>query len=242
MALAPYDVDAVLGRIDAHPWLLAALMVPPWLGGFVQIVTALRNGARDRAPGQPLAMTTVLLAHDLTYALAFAHYFEDVDHIFFKLCWVGMLPSVVIEVVLLVQWCRCTREDLGRDVGDAEWGALIAVAVLASLGLVAGLRAVIEDPLNLVGFVVVQVAAVAFLPQMALMRGSTRGQSRAFACATVLGPGSLGFGFVLFLAPEMRSAGVLAAIAATALLALTYLAIYERQRWRERVAGAAPTT
>jgi hypothetical protein len=196
-----YDVPEVLNRIDTNVGVVVALLALGWIGGFVQIVEALRLGFREKVAGQPVGTTVVMLAHDATFAAGFTHWFQEIDHICFKLFWVGMVVSVLIELVLLWHWVRFrgafSRDRLPTPLVCAILGAFLVFA----FALWWWVRSLVDDPLDLVGLTLVQVGAVVFGLPMLLGRGSARGSSRVFAWATVLGPGSLGFLFIPYLAP-----------------------------------------
>jgi hypothetical protein len=226
-----YEVSEVLRRIDDNVAVVVVLLACGWLGGFVQIVEALRLGFRERVAGQPLATTVIMLVHDLTFSIGYQHWFHDIDHICFTLFWVGMVVSNVIELVLLYHWVRF-RGAFSRDrLPTPAVCGLLAVFLGFGFALWWWVQSLIEDPLDLVGLTVVQVGAVVFGVPMLLGRCSARGQSRLFVWATLLGPGSLGFLFIPYLAPGFANNWHFYAVAlATTACALAFLLLYEHLR------------
>lgn len=215
-------------------WILVLLLAPGWSCGFIQIVTAVRNGIRDRIAGLPLAMTCGMLIHDLTYAVNYDHYFHGVDHLFWKLCWVGMLPSVLIEVFLIAQWWRYNRPGIAPDAPRWVVDGLLLLGLTGGFAAFWYLQSAANDRLDLLGLTLVQASAVVFLAPWLIARGSTRGQSRAFAWATALGPASLGQAFIPYLSPAFRTWQLYGFVAVTTALGFAYALLYEHYRRREQ--------
>jgi hypothetical protein len=226
-----YQVADVLSRIDENAATVVVLVLFGWIGGFVQIGEALRLGFRHRVAGQPLGTTIVMLAHDLTFSAGYQHFVHDIGHPMFVMFWVGMVGSNVIEVVLLWQWVRYQRTGLPTP---AVW-LLVVVFLGLAFALWCWARSLFEDPLDFVGLTVVQVGAVAFGVPMLLGRGTARGSSRVFVWATLLGPGSLGFLFIPYLAPEIGAHWQFwALVAATTVCAVAFILVYEQLRMADR--------
>lgn len=236
-----YETAEVLQKIDDNVAIVVLLMLFPWTGGFVQIFEALRLGFRDHVAGQPIGMTMTLMAHDVTYFVSVDHYFNDVDHVFFELFWVGMIPSVAVELVLMYHWLKFRDPGFGGGLSTRAVVGMLVVLQAVAFGLFWWLQSIVDDPLNLVGFTVVQVAAVVFLVPWVLARGNSRGQSRAFAWATLLGPASLGFLFIPYFSPEFANHWefwfVVGAMTACAAL---YLVLFERFRRIDAEAADMP--
>src|SRR5262249_174216 len=153
----------------------------------------------------PIAMTCGMLVHDATYAVNFERYFAHTHHLLWRLSWVGMLPSVAIEIVLIAQWWRWTAPGLMGGVDRLVFAGLSLTPPAAGVGVFWFAQSVLDDRLDLFGFVLVQSSAVVFLVPWILSRGTSRGQSRAFAWATALGPASLGQIFLPYLTPAFRT-------------------------------------
>jgi hypothetical protein len=235
-----YDVGEVLARIDAHTGVVVVLLLFGWIGGFVQIVEALRLGFTQRVAGQPIATTVIMLAHDATFSIGYDHWFHEVDHICFKLFWVGMVASNAIELVLLYHWVKF--RDTSRGTQPPEWAVwtLVAVFGLFAFALWWWVQSLVSDPLDLMGLTVVQVGAVVFGVPMLLGRGTARGQSRVFAWATVLGPGSLGFLFIPYLSPKFAAHPAFFVLAGTTTAcAIAFLLLYEHLRRADARLAAA---
>ncbi len=225
-----YQVADVLRVIDEHTVTVTVLVLFGWIGGFVQIGEALRLGFTQRVAGQPLGTTIVMLAHDLTFTLSYHHFVHDVGHPMFVLFWVGMVVSNFIEFVMLYHWVRYQSSGLPIPLVCALVGLFLSLAFT----LWWWAQSLVDDPLDLVGLTVVQVGAVAFGVPMLLGRRSARGTSRVFVWATLLGPGSLGFLFIPYLAPTIGSHWQFwAVVASTTLCAAGFVLLYERLRHDE---------
>ena len=225
-----YAEAPVFHQAANHVWILVLLMAPGWTCGFVQIIAAVRNGIRDRIAGLPLAMTCAMLIHDLTYAVNYDHYFNSVDHLFWKLCWVGMVPSVLIEIFLISQWWRYNRPQIAPELPANVVNALLALGLLGGFATFWYVQSVAHDRLDLLGLTFVQAGATVFLVPWIISRGSTRGQSRAFAWATAFGPASLGQVFIPYLSPAFRTWQLYSFLAVTTLLGFAYALLYEHYR------------
>lgn len=235
-----YQVYDVLRTIDEHLAVVVVLVLFGWVGGFVQIIEALRLGFRERVAGQPIATTVIMLAHDLTFSFSYQHYFHEIDHTFFKLFWVGMVVSNFIEFVLLYHWVRYRSRSFGGGLSTPAVVGFLLVFQVAAFALWWWVQWLASDPLDLVGLTVVQVGAVVFGVPMLLGRGTARGQSRIFVWATVLGPGSLGFLFIPYLSPEFANRWQWwAVVGCTALCAISFLLLYEHLRRRDVAAAGA---
>jgi hypothetical protein len=116
-----------------------------------------------------------------------------------------MLPSVAIELILISQWWRWSAGRLTGGLTRPAFGAITTLSVACGFAFFWFTQSVMDDPLDLYGFVVVQAAGVVFFVPWLLSRGTTLGQSRAFAWATALGPASLGQIFVPYLSPDFRT-------------------------------------
>jgi len=198
-----YDAGDVIERINDPSASVLVFTAIAWATGFVQIVQALRCGRRDRIPAAPLGMTAFLLAHDGTFALNAEYWLHDIGVWYFTIFWVGMVVSVGIELLLVRQYLTFGRAHLAPDL--PRWmfvGSYLVLQVFAFVGLW-WLQSLIDDPLRLVSLAATQVVAVVFLVPWILSRGSARGQSRAFAWATVVGPGGLALGLFPALSPEL---------------------------------------
>lgn len=223
-----YEIGDVLLRIEQNLlWVLVFTLIA-WVGGFVQIVEAVRLGARDQLPGVPIGMTVFLLAHDLSFFLRFEHWFNTVDHWYFKVFWVGMGIAVLIELFLVAQFLRYGRRSLAPSMSALEFGLLFGLFQLSAFALLWWLQSHLDDPLFLVSLVGTQVAAVIFSIPFLLVRGHARGQSRLYAWATLLGPGSLALGLFPALSPIFHTALYGALCLLIACLGIMYVVLLER--------------
>lgn len=223
-----YEIAEVLQRIDDNfVWVLVFTLIA-WITGFVQIIEAMRLGARDRVPGMPAGMTVFLLAHDSSFFMRCEHWFGVVDHWYFKLFWVGMGFAVLIELYLVAQFLRYGRPLLAPRASSRTFFANWLCFQFAAFALLWWLQSLIDDPLYLVSLVGTQVAAVIFNVPMLLARGDARGQSRIYAWATILGPGGFALGLFPALSPVFFNGYYAAVVIAMVALSLVYLLMLEQ--------------
>lgn len=223
-----YEITEVLQRIDDNFFWVLVFTLIAWATGFVQIIEAMRLGARDRVPGMPAGMTVFLLAHDSSFFLRFEHWFSVVDHWYFKLFWAGMGLAVLIELFLVVQFLRFGRPLLAPRSSPRAFFAIWLCFQFAAFALLWWLQSLFDDPLYLVSLVGTQVAAVIFNLPMLLVRGDARGQSRIYAWATILGPGGFALGLFPALSPAFCNGLYAALVLAMVALSLAYLLMLEQ--------------
>ena len=223
-----YEISAVLQTIEDNLLWVGVFTVIAWASGFVQIVEAVRLGRRDRLPGVPVGMTVFLLAHDSSFFLRYEHWFGVVDHWYFKLFWVGMGIAVLIELFMVAQFLRFGRSVLAPQLSARAFLAIYVAFQASAFVLLWWLQSLLDDPLYLVSLVGTQVAAVIFNVPFLLVRGNARGQSRIYAWATLLGPGSLALGLFPALSPVFRTGLYATLCAAMVGLSLAYLLLLEQ--------------
>ncbi|WP_182379300.1 hypothetical protein [Nocardioides sp. WS12] len=239
-----YDPNDVIDRIN-DPYLpLLVFTAIAWATGFVQIVQAFRCGRRDRVPAAPIGMTAFLLAHDGTFALRADYWLHEVDVWYFTIFWIGMVISVGIELMLVRQYLAFGQPLVAPDL--PRWmfvGSYLVLQAFAFVGLW-WLQSVVDDPLKLISLAATQIVAVVFLVPWILARGSARGHSRAFAWATVIGPGGLALGLFPALSPELFNNAHFWALAGSLVtLSVSYLLLLEHHlRRTSRTPAASPST
>lgn len=138
-----------------------------------------------------------------------------------------MVVSNAIEFTMLYQWVKYQRSGL------PTWAvcAIVAAFMTFAFTLFWWGQSIIDDPLELVGCVFVQMGAVVFGVPMLLGRGTARGSSRVFVWATLLGPASLGYLFIPYLAPTIGAHWQFwAAIGATTACGVALVVLYEHLR------------
>jgi hypothetical protein len=232
-----YDVSEVLARIDDHLPIVIALTLVAWVCGFVQIVEALRLGRRDSVPGAPIVMTAFLFAHDATFVARYDMWFNVVGHWYFQVFWFGMFGAVAVELLLIQQFLVLGHRAIAPNL--PRWAFTVSFVLFQIFVLVAlwWIQALLDDPLTLVTLTLVSVAAVVPLAPWILTRGSTRGQSRLFAWAALLGPGSLVLGLTPVICAAFDTISYYAVVVSVFALAITYLALLEFYRRNEKRHG-----
>jgi hypothetical protein len=232
-----YDVSEVLARIDDHLPIVIALTLVAWVCGFVQIVEALRLGRRDSIPGAPIVMTAFLFAHDATFVARYDMWFNVVGHWYFQVFWFGMFGAVAVELLLIQQFLVLGHRAIAPNLPG--WAFTVSFVLFQIFVVVAlwWIQALLDDPLTLVTLTLVSVAAVVPLAPWILTRGSTRGQSRLFAWAALLGPGSLVLGLTPVICAAFDTISYYAVVVSVFALAITYLALLEFYRRNEKRHG-----
>jgi hypothetical protein len=225
-----YTIADVIANVEQHlPWVMFWTVIA-WASGFVQVVESVRLSVRDKVPGVPIGMCVFLLAHDSTFFMRHDYWLHTVNHWYFTIFWSGMGPSVLLELFLMYYILRYGRQQLAPHMSPRAFFLLIAIYQAAAYLLLWWLQSLLDDPLYLVSLVCTQVAAVMFNIPMLLIRGNTKGQSRIYAWAALLGPGSLALGLFPALSPAFQN-GLFAGICVTlALLSIAYVVLLEQYR------------
>ena len=120
-----YEPRLILEALDNH--------TVPILVGFglsmvfqtIAMVTAVLMTRRDGWISIPLPCTFLWFAHDLGVVVRFDIWFNDIDHWFFKLFWVGLLSALLLECVFLAQAMRVGRKEYLPRGTQAQWNALL---------------------------------------------------------------------------------------------------------------------
>lgn len=238
-----YDPQDVIARINDPYVPLLVFTAIAWATGFVQIIQGFRCGLRDRVPAAPIGMTAFLLAHDGSFALRFDYWLNDVGTWYFTLFWVGMVVSVGIELAMVWQFLTFGQPLVAPHL--PRWAFVGSYALLQAFAF-AGLwwvQSMLDDPLYLVSLVGTQMVAVVFLVPWILQRRSSAGQSRAFAWATVLGPGGFALGLFPALSPELfDDPRYWTLVASLVTMSFAYLLLLEHHLRLDRNAGRQVTT
>jgi len=120
-----YDPRAILTAIDDHTL--------PILVGFglamvlqnVAMVTAVVMTRREGWISIPLPCTFLWLAHDLGVVVRFDTWFNDYDHWFLKLFWLGLAIAFLLELVFIAQAMKVGRKEYLPQGTQAQWNALL---------------------------------------------------------------------------------------------------------------------
>jgi hypothetical protein len=196
----------------------------------VQIVEAVRLGHRDRIPAVPAVTTAFLVAHDCTFALRYSTWFNEVDHWYFKVFWVGMLGAVCVEVVLIAQFIRYGHRHIAPGLTRTTFAAAYLLMQVATFVTLWWIQSVLDDPLTLVTLAATSIVTVVPLVPWIVSRGNASGQSMVFAVAGLVGPGSVGMLLLPALHPAFGTAVYYGVIAVQVVVSLAYIALLTRYR------------
>ncbi len=120
-----YEPGTILAAIDDHTL--------PILLGFglamvlqnVAMVTAVLMTRREGWISIPLPCTFLWLAHDLGVVIRFDTWFNEYDHWFLKLFWVGLVSALLLELVFIAQAMKVGRKEYLPHGTQAQWNALL---------------------------------------------------------------------------------------------------------------------
>lgn len=225
-----YTVTDVIANIEQNLAQVMAWTLIAWIGGFVQVIEAVRLSIRDRMPGLPIGMAIFLLAHDSTFFFRYDYWLHTVHHWYFTLFWAGMGVAVLLELFLLSYVLRHGRRQLAPQLSPQAFFLIIALYLAAAYLLLWWLQSLLDDPLYLVGLMCTQIAAVAFNIPFLIVRGNAQGQSRIFAWSALLAPGSLALGLFPALSPIFRNWLFAAVCLLLLVLSIAYVVLLERYR------------
>lgn len=142
-----YDPQYILNAIDNDtvPILLgfSAAMILQNLAMATAVVMTHREGWISI----PLPCTFLWFAHDLGVVVRFNTWYNDYDHWFLKIYWVGILTALLIEVVFLWQAYKVGRKEYLPNGTPAQWGALLAAGAAIVLLCWEYQKTIWDDPL-----------------------------------------------------------------------------------------------
>lgn len=225
-----YSVDQVFRTLDdLDPRAYAGLALAS-AGYYVQYVSNVRTGFRDRIHATPVACNMWNFADDFLYLCLFTRWFGggEYSHWFTKALWFGMAIWVSLELMTHYQTIRYSLADLVPGVQRGKAIALYVGAQLAIFVLMIFFIQLVDDPILLLAIVSTQFGSVAFAIPMLLGRGSRRGISTASARAMLVAPAAFLALFLPAVAPQFDTPITYLAAAACFLTAVAYNLLLSR--------------
>ncbi len=120
-----YEPSTILGAIDDHTWPILIGFTLAMVLQNIAMVTAVLMTRREGWISIPLPCTFLWFAHDLGVVVRFDTWFNEYDHWFLQLFWVGLVTAFLLEVVFLVQAMKVGRKEYLPDGTQAQWNALL---------------------------------------------------------------------------------------------------------------------
>ncbi|BDB44015.1 MULTISPECIES: hypothetical protein [Mycobacterium] len=237
-----YSVDQVFGTLDnLDPRAFIGLALAS-TGYYVQYVSSVRKGFRDRIHGTPVACNMWNFADDFIYLCLFARWFgrNPYSHWFTIALWFGMAIWVSLELMTHYQTIKYSLAELIPTLGRGPAVALYLGAQLAMFVLMIFFINLVDDPILLLAIVSTQFTSVAFAIPMLLGRGHRRGISTAAARAMLVAPAAFLTLFLPAVAPQFDTAITYLAAAACFVTALAYNLLLRRYPVESR--ATAPLT
>ncbi|WP_330461642.1 hypothetical protein OIB37_35140 [Streptomyces sp. NBC_00820] len=200
-----YDPHEFLRVVDDHK-------VPVLIGGTITMLLnyawfyeAIRVARKDRAFPVPAACLFLWFAHDGLFVWSYPLWFHTYDHWFLKLFWVAIVVTALCELLFLRDLLRYGRAETAPSLTQGRFrvGVVLAMAGVWVTWVV--LHQVMNDPLNIYAFFVVNILYPVFGTAMTLRRGSRRGQTTMMWVYCTLETTAWVLTCVLFLGDMFRS-------------------------------------
>lgn len=120
-----YEPEALLAAIDDHTFPILVGFGLAMILQTVGMVAAIAMTHREGWISIPLPCTFLWFAHDLGVVVRFDTWFNDYDHWFLKLFWVGLVTALLLELVFLAQAMNLGRKEYLPKDTQAQWNALL---------------------------------------------------------------------------------------------------------------------
>jgi len=120
-----YEPQLILDALDTHTILILLGFGLAMVFQTIAMVTAVLMTRREGWISIPLPCTFLWFAHDLGVVVRFDTWFNEIDHWFFKLFWVGLLSALLLECVFLAQAMRVGRKEYLPRGTQLQWNALL---------------------------------------------------------------------------------------------------------------------
>lgn len=219
-----YSVDQVFRTLDdLDPRAYIGLILAS-AGYYVQYVSNVRTGYRDRIHATPVACNMWNFADDFLYLCLFARWFGGgpTSHWFTIALWFGMAVWVSLELTTHYQTIKYSLAELVPGIPRTQALALYVGAQLAVFAMMIFFINLVDDPILLLAITSTQFGSVAFAIPMLLGRGHRRGISTASARAMLVAPAAFLALFLPAVAPEFDTPITYIAAAACLLTAIAY--------------------
>lgn len=196
-----YTIPEVLTNLDTQLTAILIAGIVMFCGAFLYYGEAVRIGFKHKTHAIPLFANLYFFTHDMAYILLFRRWFFEVDHWFFKLMWVGLAAFNVLELIVLYQTIKFSRQELFPMLTQRQYVAVLGALQVSVAILFWWLYTNITDPLFLLHFAItVVVASITGLP-LYLRRRNGQGQSTVLIVGIII----MALGFFFGYLPTMAS-------------------------------------
>jgi hypothetical protein len=172
-----YDADTVLQAIDEYTSLVLVATGGAMIGNAIWFFEAFRNARRDRTYAMPVFCTMYWLVHDASYSAHADTWFNDYDHWFPQLFWVGLTVTTICDAAFTWLILRHGREETALDINERLWPIAVCGLIGASLAAWLMIKNVIDDPLYIITTGLAMLSFPVFGLARILRNGDPRGQS-----------------------------------------------------------------
>lgn len=142
-----YEPQAIFDALDEHTWWILGIFGAEMICQNVAMFWAVVMTRREGWISIPLSLTFLWFAHDLGAVARYDVWFNQYDHWFLKLFWVGMVSALLIELVFLAQAVKVGRKEYLPGGTQSQWAALVVGGAAASVIVWEYMKVVWDDPL-----------------------------------------------------------------------------------------------
>ncbi len=174
---ALYDVTGTLTNIDANVPRLLLLGACSLVANFIFFGTAIRNGFKLKTYTMPVACTLLFIPHDFHYLLMYDKWFNQYDHWFMQLFFVGLIITNIMEFTFFYQVLRWGRKEILPQFSQAAYVGVLLIALAGTSVSWYAVKTMLADELWFFSFGWTIWFCLPFTIPMMLKRGSTVGQS-----------------------------------------------------------------
>lgn len=234
-----YDTSSVLEVLDQLPLAFLVSGVAVFIGFYAYYIESIRLAKKQKSFTTPVLGNMVNFAHDIVFISMFSHWFYEIDHIIFKLFWVGLVIYTGMEIIVHIQTIKYGRQELAPSLTQTQFVVgYIAAQIGVTFIFIFMMSLIPADDLFLIKFslAVICIVVSGFLFNH---RRQGRGSSLVQASSLLAGGTVMFFGFLPALSPYFENGYYRAAGAVVVLSALLNVIIVwnngPSSRDRERV-------
>lgn len=240
MALMEYDPQVVFRTLDSFDARALLGLGIGSLAYYVQYVSNIRVGFRERTHATPVVANMWNFADDVTYLLMFGRWFHDdrFSHWFTQAMWFGFIAWAAMEGITHYQTIRFSLGELFKGMPRRSALTLYIGAQATLLALFLFLKASVDDPIWLFMIATTQFSSIAFCIPMLLQRGSARGLSMTSARALMIAPAAFLCLFLPAVAPNFDQWPTYGAGVACIAVGFAYVRLLGRMK--NKPAGSHP--
>ena len=190
-----YDPVAALASLDTNitPIFIAFLFVI--IGVFIYWIQAYRLAKKFQMYAIPFIGISVFWWHDLSFVLQYDKWFNVYDHWWLKLWWWGLLLCVPFESLFLYHVIKWGRKDYFSKLPQRQFTLLVLGGHLLIGIWFFFFKALMNDELYFITFVITAMWSVPFHTGIMARRGNANTQSLSMELSTIVMLGGLSYAF-----------------------------------------------